>query len=225
MRPFVDRVDAGRKLARALAHLASERPIVLALPRGGAPVAYEVAQRLGAPLDVLVVRKLGTPGHEELAMGAIASGGVRVMNDDVVRITGIGRDSIAHAAMREQLELERRERAYRGDRPMFDVRGRTVILIDDGLATGATMRAAVRAVRQLEPRRVVVAVPVGAPESCAMIQSEVDELVCLERPEMLFGVGAWYEDFSQTRDEDVRRLLASAQQQQGGRAHVEHREP
>jgi predicted phosphoribosyltransferase len=205
---FADRMEAGEELAKKLMRYAG-RPdvIVLALPRGGVPVAFEVARALHVPLDVFVVRKLGLPGHEELAMGAIASGGVRVLNHDVIRAVDIPEDVIEEVAAAEQQELERRERMYRGDRPPPDVRGRTVILIDDGLATGSTMRAAVAALRQQQPARIVVAVPVGAPETCDEFQQKADEVVCASTPEQLHAVGLWYRDFSQTTDEEVRELL------------------
>lgn len=205
---FRDRREAGRFLARKLMAYA-DRPdvLVLALPRGGVPVAWEVAQALHAPLDVFLVRKLGLPGHEELAMGAIASGGVRVLNDDVVRALGVSKDAIETVAARERAELERRERIYRGDRPAPEIRGRTIILIDDGLATGSTMRAAVAALRQQGPARIVVAVPVGAAETCAEFQDEVDEAICARMPEPFYAVGVWYDDFSQTTDEEVHDLL------------------
>jgi putative phosphoribosyl transferase len=207
---FRNRRQAGRLLAAKLADYVG-RPdvIVLALPRGGVPVAFEVARALGAPLDVYLVRKLGVPGREELAMGAIASGGVRVLND-VAEALGITEEEVAEVVAREQKELERRERLYREGRPVPAVRGRTVILVDDGLATGSSMRAAVTALRRRSPRRVVVAVPVGAPETCAELQEETDETVCASMPEPFRGVGAWYEDFSQTTDEEVRELLARA---------------
>src|SRR5437868_2307001 len=187
--PFRDRFEAGRILAQELMKYAG-RPdvLVLALPRGGVPVAYEVARRLQAPLDVFLVRKLGLPGQEELAMGALASGGVRVLNEEVVRILQVPEEVIDEVAAREQQELERRERLYRGDRPPPDVRGRTVILIDDGLATGASMRAAVAALRQQQPARIVVAVPVGAPETCYEFQQEADEVICARTPEQLYAV-------------------------------------
>jgi putative phosphoribosyl transferase len=184
--------------------------LVLALPRGGVPVAFEVARALHAPLDVFLVRKLGLPGHEELAMGAIASGGVRVLNDDVVRSLRIPDDVIEAIAAAELRELERCERIYRGDRPAPDARGRTIILIDDGLATGSTMRAAVAALRQQGPARIVVAVPVGAPETCAEFQDEADEAICGQTPEPFYAVGLWYRDFSQTTDEEVHDLLERA---------------
>lgn len=211
---FRDRADAGKKLARELADYAGRKDvIVLALPRGGVPVAYEVARALHAPLDVFLVRKLGLPGQEELAMGAISSGGVRVLNEDVIGLVGIPNDVIENVTAKEQRELERRARSYRGDRPAPDVEGRTVILIDDGLATGSTIRAAVAALRRQHPARIVVAVPVGAPESCAELRDEADEIICVETPEPFYGVGAWYEDFSQTTDEEVRDLLQRAREE------------
>ena len=208
---FRDRTDAGRQLAAELAPYAGRPDVrVLALPRGGVPVAFEVAKALRAPLDVFLVRKLGLPGHEELAMGAIASGGVRVLNEDVVRRAGVSDDVIDAVAAEEEEELERRERLYRGTRPPADVRDRTVILVDDGLATGATMRAAVVALRQQRPARIVVAVPVGAAETCAEFETEADVTVCAHTPEPFYGVGMWYGDFSQTTDEEVRELLERA---------------
>ena len=210
---FRDRRHAGRVLAQVLAGYANRSDvIVLALPRGGVPVAYEVAKALHAPLDVFVVRKLGVPGHEEYAMGAIASGGVRVLNDEVVRRLGIPAAAVDAVARYEQGEVERRERLYRAGRPPPDVRGRTVILVDDGLATGSTMLAAVRAVRAQQPARIVVAVPTAAAETCAQLRSEADEVVCATTPEPFRAVGMWYDDFSQTSDEEVRELLARAQQ-------------
>ncbi len=192
--------------------------VVLALPRGGVPVAYEVAQALKAPLDIFVVRKLGVPGYEELAMGAIATGGVRVLNESVVRYLDISNHVIDVVATEEQRELARRERLYRGKRPPLDVRGRTVIIVDDGLATGSTMRAAVQALRGQQPERIVVAVPVGARETCDSLQREVDTMcVCAIAPQLFDGVGRWYRDFSQTTDEEVRELLARAAQIQGRR--------
>jgi predicted phosphoribosyltransferase len=213
LRRFRDRQDAGRLLAEKLTAYA-HRPdvLVLALPRGGVPVAYEVARALGAPLDVFVVRKLGVPGHEELAMGAVATGGVRVLNEDVVRGLRIPDRMIDAVTALEQQELARRERLYRGDRTPPDVRGRTVILVDDGLATGATMHAAIAALRQQEPARIVVAVPTAAPETCNVLRAEVDDVVCAITPEPFHAVGLWYEDFSQTTDEEVRELLARAAQ-------------
>jgi predicted phosphoribosyltransferase len=208
---FENRTDAGRKLAARLAHHAGTPGIlVLALPRGGVPVAFEVAKALQAPLDVFIVRKLGVPGHEELAMGAIATGGVRVVNDEVVRHYGVPPSVIDAVAAEEQKELERREREYRGTRTAPAVRGNTVILVDDGLATGATMRAAAAALRKQKPARLVVAVPVAAPDTCEEFRKEVDEIICGETPEPFLGVGGWYHDFSQTSDEEVQRLLDRA---------------
>lgn len=208
---FRDRTDGGRRLAAELMEYAN-RPdvLVLALPRGGVPVAYEVARALHAPLDIFLVRKLGVPGQEELAMGAIASGGVRVVNENVVEYLRIPGEVIDAVAMDEQQELERRERAYRDDRPAPDVRGKTVILIDDGLATGSTMRAAAAALRKQKPARIVVGVPVSSPETCDEFRSEVDDIVCALTPRPFMGVGQWYKDFSQTTDEEVRDLLARA---------------
>ncbi len=184
--------------------------IVLGLPRGGVPVAYEVATRLRVPLDVFIVRKLGVPGYEELAMGAIASGGVRVLNEDVVRQIPNAAAIIEAVTAQETAELERREREYRDGRPAPELRGRTVILVDDGLATGATMRAAVAALRQQGAAKIVVAVPVGAPETCAEFAEEVDETICAITPEYFRAVGQYYDDFSQTTDDEVRALLAAA---------------
>jgi predicted phosphoribosyltransferase len=211
---FKDRRGAGRKLAEQLAAYAG-RPdvIVLALPRGGVPVAYEVASALAAPLDIFIVRKLGLPGHEELALGAIASGGVQVLNDEIVQTLKIPQRVIDTVAQRELAELQRREQAYRGNRSAPDVRDRTVILIDDGLATGASMRAAVAGLRALNPAEIVVAVPTAAPETCAALEPEVDRVVCAMTPEPFYGVGRWYEDFSQTTDEEVRLFLEQANHQ------------
>jgi predicted phosphoribosyltransferase len=208
---FQDRTDAGRRLAARLARYAN-RPdvIVLALPRGGVPVAHEVARALHVPLDVFLVRKLGVPGQEELALGAIASGGVRVVNEAVTEALGASEELIDAIAVREQRELERRERSYRGDRPLPDVRGHVVILIDDGLATGTTMRAAVAALRRLSPSRIVVAAPVGCRDACRELQQEADEVVCLAVPEPFYAIGPWYADFRQTSDDEVRDLLATA---------------
>ena len=206
--PFNDRRDAGRVLASRLQKYAGRNDvIVLALPRGGVPVAYEVASALDAPLDVFLVRKLGTPGHRELAMGAIASGGVRVLNDDVVRWYGIPDAAIETVAREEAAELVRRERAYRDDRPAPDLTDRVVILVDDGLATGSTMRAAARAVRARHPSRVVIAVPVGAPQTCSEVAAAADELICARMPEPFSAVGQWYLNFDQTDDDEVRGLL------------------
>jgi predicted phosphoribosyltransferase len=197
-------------LARQLRQFANrDDVVVLALPRGGVPVAYEVAKMLGAPMDVVVVRKLGVPGHPELAMGAIASGGVRVMNDDAVIGDGPAAAAIEEVTRAERLELERRERAYRDGRPAMPIAGRTAILVDDGLATGSTMRAAVLAVRRLRPARVVVAVPVGAWEACEALRAIADDVVCPLTPQAFSAVGFWYSDFSQTTDDEVRRLLSA----------------
>ena len=210
---FRNRREAGRLLAAKLTAYA-KRPdvIVLALPRGGVPVAYEVAQALEAPLDVFLVRKLGMPGHEEYALGAIATGGVRVINQDLVQALRLPPATIEAIAAREQQELERRERVYRGDHPPPDVRGRTVILVDDGLATGATMHAAVKALRQQGAGRVVVAVPIAPPDTCDQLREVVDDIVCAVTPEPFHAVGLWYEDFSQTTDDEVRDLLARSAQ-------------
>ncbi len=211
---FRDRKDGGRQLATRLKDYANRSDVVvLALPRGGVPVAYEVAKQLDAPLDLFLVRKLGVPGYEELAMGAIASGGVYVINEDVVFNLDIPDEVIDAVARYEQRELERRERSYRGDRPSPVVKGHTVILVDDGLATGSTMRAAVRALRKQRPARIVVAVPVSAPQTCEEFRNEVDDIVCAVTPEPFHGVGIWYEDFSQTTDEEVRELLRRAPQE------------
>src|SRR5712671_2377519 len=206
---FHDRREAGLLLAAKLAAYANRADvIVLALPRGGVPVAYEVARALGAPLDVFVVRKLGVPGYEELAMGAVATGGVRVLNDQLVERLGIPEDMIDAVAAREKQELARRERLYRGGRPPPDVRGRTVILVDDGLATGATMHAAIQALRQQNPARIVVAVPTASPETCEEMKARADDVICAITPEPFHAVGRWYQDFSQTTDEEVAALLA-----------------
>jgi len=206
---FRNRNEAGRLLAEKLTAYANRSDVlVLALPRGGVPVAYEVARRLGAPLDVFLVRKLGVPGYEELAMGAVATGGVRVLNDEIVRGLGISEHEIDAAAARELQELARRQRLYRGDRPLPDIAGRTVILVDDGLATGATMRAAIAAVRQQQPARIVIAVPTASPDTCEALKAEADDVVCAMTPEPFLAVGHWYEDFTQTTDDEVRELLA-----------------
>jgi predicted phosphoribosyltransferase len=207
---FRNRVEAGELLGKAVAERVRDRTnvIVLALPRGGVPVGYEVARALGAPLDVFIVRKLGVPGHEELAMGAIASGGVRVMNDDVLRHVPISRNAIEAVSARELVELGRREKSYRGSKPPLDVRGRTVIVVDDGLATGSTMRAAVRALRQEQAGSIIVAVPVAARETCDAFLGEVDDVVCLRTPHPFEAVGLWYDDFTQTTDEEVHERLA-----------------
>lgn len=205
---FRDRREAGRVLAELLSRYAGrEDVVVLALPRGGVPVGYEVARALGAPLDVFVVRKLGTPGQEELALGAVASGGVCVLNERVVGALGLREEEIERIAARELAEVERREHAYRGDRAPVDVHGKVAILVDDGLATGATMRAAALAVRRLGPKEVVVAVPVAAEETYADFGEDVDDVVCAHTPELFLAVGVWYERFDQTSDEEVRELL------------------
>jgi predicted phosphoribosyltransferase len=208
---FADRREAGRRLASELrAYSGRPEVLVLGLPRGGVVVAYEVATALGAALDAFVVRKLGVPGHEELAMGAIASGGVLALNTDALVRLGIDEESINEAIEQESRELTRREWAFRRDRPAVDAKGRIVILVDDGLATGATMRSAVAALRRMDPAKVVVAVPVGARETCAELRNEADEVVCLSMPEPFGGVGMWYEDFTQTSDDEVSELLRRA---------------
>ena len=213
MRRFRDRAEAGRVLARELGEYA-DRPdvLVLALPRGGIPVAYEVARALRAPLDVFIVRKLGLPQHPEFAMGAIASGGVRVLNEDALRWYTIPEGVIEEVTRSELAELERREREYRQGRTLTPLRGRVIILVDDGLATGSTMRAAVQAVRAHDPARVIVAVPVGAPETCAEFADVADDTVCARTPEPFAAVGLWYRDFSQTTDDEVRHLLNEHEQ-------------
>ena len=209
---YRDRSEAGKQLAARLAKYANRDDVlVLALPRGGVPVGFEVAKQLHVPLDIFLVRKLGLPGHEELAMGAISTGGVRVLNEDVVDYLQIPEGVIDAIAAIELRELERRERAYRGDRPEPDVQGKTIILVDDGLATGSTMRAAAVALRQHNPARIVIAVPVSAPQTCDEYRMGVDEIVCASTPEPFRGVGQWYRDFSQTTDDEVRELLAKAQ--------------
>jgi predicted phosphoribosyltransferase len=208
---FRDRAEAGRRLAGALRHLAGRRDVlVLGLPRGGVPVASAVARALSAPLDVFVVRKLGVPGQRELAFGAIASGGVRVLNQELVIGLGLEPRVINAAAAAEQKELQRRERAYRGDAPPLDLVGKTVVLVDDGLATGASMRAAVMALRARRPTQIVVAVPTAAPQACDELRDLADEVVCTETPEYFVAVGERYDDFRETSDEEVRTLLAEA---------------
>jgi predicted phosphoribosyltransferase len=210
---FRDRADAGRRLAERLREYAGrDDVVVLALPRGGVPVAFEIATALDAPLDVFVVRKLGAPGHEELALGAIAGGGTRVLNRQAIEAIGIPAERIEAIDAKERRELERREHAYRGDRPPPDVAGRTVILVDDGLATGSTMRAAVEALREDEPARIVVAVPVADAAVCSDLRARADEAVCLLTPSPLVAVGQWYDDFTQTSDAEVRELLGEASQ-------------
>jgi putative phosphoribosyl transferase len=211
MERFRDRHQAGELLGRVLMPYAGrDDVVVLGLPRGGIPVAYEVARQLDAPLDVLVVRKLGVPGQEELAMGAIASGGIQVLDRYILEQLGISTDAVRSAIARATAELARRERMFRGDREPVDVRGRTVILVDDGLATGSTMAAAIEALRTRDPARSVVAVPVGSPEVCEGFRARVDEVVCLMTPRWMRAVGLWYEDFEQTSDAEVRELLDQA---------------
>jgi putative phosphoribosyl transferase len=215
---YRDRRDAGRALAEQLSHYKGcSDLIVLALPRGGVPVAYEVAHALGAPLDVFVVRKLGYPGQEEYAIGAIASGGVQVLNP--FAIDGVSELQLGHILARERAELARREALYRGSKPPVDVRGRTVIVVDDGLATGSTMRAAVAALRQRDPARLIVGVPVGAEDTCQQLRSEADEVVCPSTPSPFRAVGLWYQEFPQTSDEEVHRLLEDAKREYAMAAH------
>jgi len=216
---FMDRREAGRRLGEILRPLGSSSDfVVLGLPRGGIPVAFEVAGLLGAPLDVCVVRKLGVPGHEEVAMGAIASGGVEMLDARMIRALRITREEAMRILARERQELERRERAYREGHPPVEVRGRTVILVDDGLATGASMTAAVTAVRRRGPRAIVVAVPVASASACAELRQVADGCVCVLTPESFQGVGQWYADFSQTTDDEVRELLAAARSRQPAEA-------
>lgn len=207
---FTDRSDAGRQLAGRLTHLEGRNAIVLALPRGGVPVAFEIARTLRAPLDVLNVRKLGVPWHEELAMGAIATGGVRVVNEDVIRSLGLTEADLEEITTRQRAELDRRERLYRGGRPGPSLDGRTVILVDDGIATGATARAAINAIRSQQPARIVLAVPVVQASVAIELAREVDELVYEVAPESLYAIGVWYDDFRQLSDDDVRVTLAKA---------------
>jgi putative phosphoribosyl transferase len=215
---FRNRTDAGRRLARQLErYIGRADVVVLALPRGGVPVGFEIARALKAPLDVFLVRKLGVPGQEELAMGALASGGVRVINESLVRRLGVPAAMIEEVAAREERELARRERAYRGTNPPLPVAGRTVILVDDGLATGASLQAAAMALKRQGPARIAAAVPVGAAETCAELRDMVDEIVCAETPEPFWAVGNWYDDFSQTTDEEVRSLLARARAEEPAR--------
>lgn len=216
---FSDRAEAGRKLAAALSQYARrEDVVVLALPRGGVPVAFEVARELEVPLDVFVVRKLGLPEQPELAMGAIASGGVRVLNDEVVAAAAVPPETIEEVAAREHEELARRETMYRGGRSALRVEGKTVILVDDGLATGSSMRAAVRALREQRAAQIVVAVPVAPPATCEELRGEADEVVCACTPEPFVAIGAWYEHFPQVSDGEIRDLLAQAGEDANGRA-------
>lgn len=211
---FRNRTEAGQLLARKLQSTYANRSdvLVLGLPRGGVPVAFEVAKVLNAPLDICLVRKLGVPGHEELAMGAIATGEVVVLNQSVVHSLGISQKAIEQMTERERLELNRRDHAYRGSRPVLDFSQRTIILIDDGIATGSTLRAAISTIKQQQPDRIVVAVPVAPPSVCNELKTEVDDVVCLVTPEELYSISLWYEDFAPTTDEEVRHLLALAVQ-------------
>ncbi len=215
-KPFHDRTDAGRRLAQRLTAYRGPDTVVLALPRGGVEVGYEVARELGAPLDVIVARKLGAPGQRELGIGAIAPGGVRVLDEETIALLRISPQELDAVAADEAVELARRERLFREGRPALDLAGRTVILVDDGLATGVTARAAVRAIRTRQPHRIVLAVPVCAPETAAALRGEVDDLICVESPPDFMAVGRWYEDFDQTSDHEVIDLLA--------RAYAEHSE-
>jgi putative phosphoribosyl transferase len=213
---FRDRRDAGKVLAAQVVKAVSDPDtVVLALPRGGVPVAFEVARALKAPLDVYVVRKLGLPGEEELAIGAIASGGVRVLNRALIAHLQVPEELIERVTVEEARELERRERLYRGDRRLIALQGRAVILVDDGLATGATMLAAVRSVRDQQPLRIIVAVPVASPSACEDIRGEVDQMICVATPEPFLAVGSWYDNFSQTSDAEVRSLLAESREEPG----------
>lgn len=213
--PYLNRVQAGRALAESLAHYARHAEVLaLALPRGGVPVAYEVSELLEIPLDLMLVRKLGVPGQQELAMGAIATGGARLINENVVEPLDISPEVIEDVVRRERAELDRRQREYRGDRPLPHVIGHTILLIDDGLATGASMRVAVAALRQQHPKRVVVAVPVGPPDTVELIRQEADEVICPATPEPFFGVGQWYLNFEQTTDDEIQDLLERAWQRQ-----------
>lgn len=217
---FSDRVEAGRILASALSSYAGRSDlIVLALPRGGVPVAREVAQALGAPMDLWIVRKLGVPGSEELAMGALAGHGVCVLNDDVIAYMQIGKDAIRAVMAREQAELERRNALYRHDLPPPDIAGKTVIVVDDGFATGATMRAAIAALRKAGAAWIVAAAPVGAASTCRVIEKEADDVVCVYTPEPFAGVGMWYADFSQTTDDQVQAIMRTEGAVHGGAAH------
>ncbi|PYI86489.1 MAG: phosphoribosyl transferase [Verrucomicrobia bacterium] len=211
---FKNRTEAGRLLAaKLLCHSSAPALLVLALPRGGVPVAYEVASALRAPLDIFLVRKLGVPGHEEYAMGALATGGVRILNPDAVQHLGISEDVIEKVVAKEKAELERREREYRGSRPVPELRGRTVMIVDDGLATGSSMRAAVAALRQKQPARIIVAVPVAPPSAVEDLQCQADEVVCVIMPDDFYAVGQWYVDFEQTSDAEVRAYLRQAAQE------------
>ena len=218
---FQDRADAGRHLAARLIDYRDEQPIVLALPRGGVPVAYEIARELAAPLDVFLVRKLGAPGQRELGIGAVAPGGLRILNLSLIDMLGISNAEIEQIAAEETAELQRRLRRFRGDRPPPELRGRTVILVDDGLATGVTALAAIRAIRRLEPRTIILAVPVCAPETAEALRPEVDDIVCVQMPDDFLAVGYWYQNFTQITDEEVVDLLKrawSSPTERGGQA-------
>jgi putative phosphoribosyl transferase len=208
---FKDRKEAGKILANKLSNYAGQNVLVLGLPRGGVPVAFEVAKALKAPLDIYVVRKLGVPGHEELAMGAIASGDVRVLNKPVIEDLRISEEAIEAETRKEQEELERRELLYRGDRPTLDVSDRTVILVDDGIATGSTIKAGIAALKKQKARRIVVAVPVAPASTIEELKTEVDEVICVSTPEFFYAISLWYDDFPQTSDEQVRELLKEAE--------------
>ena len=213
MANFIDRTDAGKKLAeKLLEYKDKSNVLVLGLPRGGVPVAFEVAEAIDAPLDVFIVRKLGVPGQPELAMGAIASGGIRVMNENVVRRSGVSEQQIEEIAEKELQELKEREEIYRGARPDIEISGKTVLLVDDGLATGASMRAAVSALKELDPEKIVVAVPTAPADTCNEFDSLVDEVICLRTPSPFWGVGGSYQNFSQTTNEDVREFLARSEE-------------
>ncbi|MFO7964026.1 MAG: phosphoribosyltransferase [Desulfobacterales bacterium] len=210
---FRNRTDAGVKLAEKLAAYKGQKNLlVLALPRGGVPVGYEVANFLDAPFDIFLVRKLGVPGQEELAMGAIASGGIRILNEDIIRMAQIPVQDIEAETRKEEQELQRREREYRGDRPMPELEGRRIILVDDGLATGASMKAAVAALRDRNVAEIIVAVPTASPDTCSEFEAMVDQVICARTPEPFGGVGAWYEDFSQTTDDEVRKYMQLAEE-------------
>ena len=210
---FKDRRDAGKQLAKELSDFkGQDDAIVLGLPRGGVPVAFEVAEALKLPLDVFIVRKLGVPGQPELAMGAIASGGIQVLNDSVIRRAGISESQIEDVAQKEKEELKKREKAYRGARPDIDLHGKTVLLVDDGLATGASMRAAISALQEHEPKKIIVAVPTAPSDTCQEFEPEVDQIICLRTPTPFWGVGGSYQNFSQTTNEEVRELLNKADQ-------------